>query len=196
MTSSAKRRKEKLKERKQKKKAIKNKSNNFEEVIDFHMAADGKLRPSDRGEVKPFFQKEEQIAFGERVSRPPDLKDYMDKMRRNKKTPTSQGVVNDVESENDGDGDEKEEEMSNKKKRKRPQGNIMYQLDKSDEDTQAIPWRSTGSLLKSSSIANQPSDKSASQVGQGSNEREMERLRLQVLDAYQKVKERRRLSKI
>eukprot|EP00596_Hydrurales_sp_CCMP1899_P004462 CAMPEP_0119046440 /NCGR_PEP_ID=MMETSP1177-20130426/46610_1 /TAXON_ID=2985 /ORGANISM="Ochromonas sp, Strain CCMP1899" /LENGTH=232 /DNA_ID=CAMNT_0007019593 /DNA_START=189 /DNA_END=884 /DNA_ORIENTATION=+ len=85
MTKTAIRRKEKLKERTLKKKKAKNGDVHEEEVIDmdFNQSDKGHLRPSDLGGSHLFGQAE-IVGFGERVERPPDLKNLTEHLDKRK----------------------------------------------------------------------------------------------------------------
>lgn len=83
LTQSAKRRKEKLKDIKQKRKEKKLKQNGDEsddDINPFGSRSDGFIRPSDRGDVKPYFDSDANVKFGERVERPPDLQEWAAKL--------------------------------------------------------------------------------------------------------------------
>jgi len=73
MTSTAKKRKERLKERKAKRKGLPGKVNREEIEEGFSCSADGRLRPSDLG-GNDEFAKAPVFKFGERADRPPDFK--------------------------------------------------------------------------------------------------------------------------
>jgi len=74
MTATSKKRKERLKERKLKRKGLTGKvSVEDEEEEGFSSSKDGRLRPSDLGGAEDFAKPEAQ-RFGERVDRPPMLK--------------------------------------------------------------------------------------------------------------------------
>jgi len=73
MTSTAKKRKERLKDRKLKRKGLPGRVDRPEFEEGFSSAADGRLRPSDLGGSDEF-AKAQTVKFGERAERPPDLK--------------------------------------------------------------------------------------------------------------------------
>jgi len=73
MTSTAKKRKERLKERKLKRKGMPGKVTRVDVEEGFSSASDGRLRHSDLGGSDEF-AKAEPVKFGERSERPPDLK--------------------------------------------------------------------------------------------------------------------------
>lgn len=77
-TSTAKRRKEKMREIKDKKKAKKhgNDSDGDDAIPEFFAREDGVLRPSDLGDVKPEFPQQERIGLWDHAEKPPDNLSY------------------------------------------------------------------------------------------------------------------------
>lgn len=84
MSSTARRRKEKLKERsrvKVEKKRSAGKKGDAEDVQDFHMSEKGKIRPSDLG-CPASFEEFDKQRFGEQPDRPPELTTFTAKFRK------------------------------------------------------------------------------------------------------------------
>lgn len=53
--------------------------------MEFGSRSDGYIRPSDRGDVKPYFASHESLAFGETAERPPELDQWKEKLDKKKK---------------------------------------------------------------------------------------------------------------
>lgn len=165
LSSTAQKRRSRLKERSvRRKKGTKHKSNSdaHEEVIEFFAAEDGRVRKSDRGDVGTSFPAAEHVHFGERVSRPPELKDYMKaqteklKMKLHRKAAQSNNEHMDIstsvltaEHHNDhaqeaeekqaeqDEEEEEEEEFSQTRKRRKKGDSVMYR-DDMDGDADAL----------------------------------------------------------
>ena len=175
--------------------------------MEFSMAANGKLRPSDLGLSSSSFAKQEVIKFGEQADRPPELKQFATKLDERKQKSQLKGHLNtnsarhhpDTSDTAHSDSEsEAEEEVSSKRKKHKSQ-HIMDRLDMEGDDgletvvgvkgkQGIIHAGSHRQSLQSSGTNKGPSTASTKH----SNFAEMEAIRNRGQEAYKAMMEKRR----
>lgn len=177
MTKTAQKKKDRLKQIKQKKKDKKanaaiDSEDDSNDIVEFGSRADGYIRPSDRGDVKPYFAGPEKIKFGEVASAPPDLATLGSKLFK-KKNPILASISNNDDSE-----DEDETRKRKFKKLKLSERNDM------DGDDKLETISSTAMPLSLNKKKAEPVSHSKAV--------ELEKLRQQAMASYKLLKEKRK----
>jgi hypothetical protein len=166
--------------------------------MEFGSRHDGYVRPSDSDSFKGEFKSKEAIAFGDIVHAPPNLKNLLqelDKQKQRKETKNQTpnlsrellGMGNNSGSEGEAnqedeveESDHEEEELSKKKKRKKDK--VDWDRFNADESSGM-----GGGMGGFSSMIGRKNTQNSS-----SSQAELDRVRLQVQASYQKIKEKRR----
>lgn len=178
MTKTAQKKKERLKQIKQKKKdkkaaSAQDSDDDSNDIVEFGSRADGYIRPSDRGDVKPYFPGAEKIKFGEVAQAPPDLATLGAKLIKKKNT-----IQTFLQKEEESDEDELE---SNKRKFKKLKLSERTDLD-GDDKIQTF----------SSSSTPLPLIKKKAEPVSANKAIELEKLRQQAMASYKLLKEKRK----
>lgn len=177
---------------KQKKKDKKNKVDSDDDdnyIQEFGSRADGYIRPSDRGDVKPYFPGPEKIKFGEVSQAPPDLFKLGESLIKKRKN---------IMINNDDDDDESDEEIKKKKndneiyeekKRKFKKLKLSERNDlDGDDKLENNPFGSGTTSLSSLTLK-----KKNNEPISHNKAAELEKLRQQAMASYKLLKEKRKL---
>lgn len=188
--------------------------------MEFFSAENGHIRPSDLGESRSSFASTEDISFGERAERPPDLNPFTAKFRTTKsqqaqaESAKNIGFAEDNDSEGSAESEpesEQEEEVQLTKNQRNKKRKLLAQqrteMD-GDDGLESIRTSSEamfkkplnvgkldktqGSAGKNAAPALKKEIKPANKVGSKAYN-ELEALRSKVQDAYKVLKEKRRL---
>ena len=181
------------------------------------MAANGHLRPSDLGTSASSFAKKEHLSFGERVERPPDLKQFGASLNarklksqqmaadKGKSIRQLRETFSESESDNDREESEEEDEAPRKKKSKSQKQHIMDRLDMEGDDgleQTALSARGKIGIIHAGSHSRQTQQAAETAHGgkkqpssmstKNANFAEMEKIRGRVQAAYKILRDKRR----
>lgn len=114
---------------------------------EFFAAENGHIRPSDRGESRTTFRDAEEVAFGERAERPPDLQQFTAKFKAAKNKAgqdahsQQQAQQQQHGNEDDSDAEEESEEeeeavqlSKNQRRKKRKAEGLAHRSDMDGDD--------------------------------------------------------------